>query len=179
MSIACATSFCSAVNVKSLLLAEASLGAGFTPAVVIAGRTGARETVVVGTFRGGTLFSPTFVVTGLTAPGRDLSLASTSRFFMTLVSSASSEARASVAEDSLLLLCFRGMSGARRSSIDVSSSAGGGGAGFSEDRERKVFCEALKDGFVLCQCVHPKSPLFHSIPPLLKTHISFFLFFLD
>ena len=42
------------------------------------------------------------------------------------------------------------LSGARRSSVDVSNSNGGGTA---DDRERKVFCESLRDGYVLCQCV--------------------------
>ncbi|KAF8906291.1 hypothetical protein CPB84DRAFT_1770452 [Gymnopilus junonius] len=46
-----------------------------------------------------------------------------------------------------------GLSSARRSSIDVSTS----GVAASEDRERKVFCESLKDGYVLCQCVQPFS----------------------
>lgn len=42
------------------------------------------------------------------------------------------------------------------------SGAGGGGANGGEERERRHFCEALRDGYVLCQCVsfrlRPRAP---------------------
>jgi hypothetical protein len=44
--------------------------------------------------------------------------------------------------------------GASSSQLDVSGRMGSGGLSTSgEERERRQFCEALKDGFVLCQYV--------------------------
>ena len=44
-----------------------------------------------------------------------------------------------------------GRSGGGGSSSTLGTAGGGAGAGANEDRERRIFGDALKDGYVLCQ----------------------------
>lgn len=60
-----------------------------------------------------------------------------------------------------------GRSGALGSTSQVNvAGAGNGVASGSEEKERRMFAEALRDGFVLCQCVSTSSPSYpHSLTP--------------